>query len=190
MTGASEWHRAGIAVCGVTLVLLVAAGIRFIAPPRPDHARRSPSMEMATVPTVDMAPPARTSPTSSDIAGEPATAQPRQHVAPPRRAGQVLADAVAVDGREDGKAPVLATPLVASFEIPEDSLRFEPMRLPVSTEFDELALPIAASDGGADRDAAGRGARQRDPVTAAFVTAGSAVAGGFRTAGRALRRAF
>ena len=189
MTDASEWHRAGVAVCGVTLVLLVAAGIRFIGPARQDPARRSPSTDMATAPTVGTAPPVQTSPTSADIPSEPLP-QPRRHVASPRLAGQVLADAIGLDALEDGNGPRLAAPLVPSLEIPENSLQFEPIRMPVSTEFDEPALPIAASDDGADRDRAARGARQRDPVTAPFVTAGSAVAGGFRTAGRALKRAF
>ena len=36
---ASEWRRAGIAVSGVTLVLLIAAGIHFLAPARPRTTR-------------------------------------------------------------------------------------------------------------------------------------------------------
>ena len=57
-------------------------------------------------------------------------------------------------------APPLATPLVASLEIPEDSLRLRADALPVTAEFDEPALPtVAASDSRSDRDAAMRGAR-------------------------------
>ncbi len=190
MTGASEWHRAVLALAGLTLVLLVAAGIHFIAPARPDPTRVVPSLETATVPTVATAPPLPTRPAVEDANDAP-TPQPRRRMPSPPTAAPVRPDAVAVDAWEqDVNAPPLATPLVASLEIPEDSLRFEPMRMPVTTEFDEPALPVAGGDGRSDRDAAMRRARQRDPVTAAFVTAGNAVAGGFRTAGRALKRAF
>jgi hypothetical protein len=60
----------------------------------------------------------------------------------------------------------------------------------MTVAFVEAPLPAAVAD--ADRKlepTAARGGR-RDPVTAAFATAGSAVAGGIRSAGRAMRRVF
>jgi hypothetical protein len=81
-------------------------------------------------------------------------------------------------------APVV---VAAAFEIPEESLRLESMRLSVSEEFVEAALPaLSVADGD---EASVRGGR-RDPVTAVFVTAGRSVAGGFRSAGRAVKRVF
>lgn len=190
MTGVSEWHRAVVAVSGVTLVLVVAAGIHFIAPARPDPARPRPSLETATAPTVSPVPPLRMSPTTFEGADDDrSTPQLPRRVAAPMKAAPVP-DVVAAELDEDVHARLRAMPRVASLEIPEDSVRLEPMRLPVTTDFDEPALPVPASDAPADRDAVVRGARPRDPVTAAFVTAGNAVAGGFRTAGRALKRAF
>ncbi len=87
-------------------------------------------------------------------------------------------------------APRLETPLVATLRIPEDTVRFEPMRLATSERFLEPPLPAVTGDHAEDRDTSAAHGTRRDPVTAAFVTAGSAVAGGFRSAGRAMKRVF
>jgi hypothetical protein len=200
LTGATEWHRAGIAISGVTLVLGIAAGIHFIAPPRSTQGDISPSTAAARLPTVAAAAPTFVPPTLvlrtfDETALEPLQlASPlRTRVLSPHQVEQVR-PAGAFDSLEpSGGAgePVLAAPLDASLEAPEDSLLLvAPMHMPVNAEFVEPALHAVESDSESSGDAAARVARQRDPVTAAFVTAGSAVAGGFRSAGRALRRAF
>jgi hypothetical protein len=83
-------------------------------------------------------------------------------------------------------APVV---VAAAFEIPEESLRLESLRLSVSEEFVEAPLP-ALSNAVADGDEASVRGGRRDPVTAVFVTAGRSVADGFRSAGRAVKRVF
>ena len=193
MTAASERRRAAIAVSGVTLVLLIAAGIHFIAP-----ARRAETTIARSVGTMlPQAPIAVTSSASSPVV-EPSDAQPPAAAAP-QRTRTVTArstkrsaddrDAAGSSARADD-APMLAVPLVASLEIPENSLRVEPMGMPVSADFVEPILLISEREPSGNRDSLARSERQRDPVTAAFVTAGNAVAGGFRSAGRALKRAF
>ena len=193
MTAASERRRAAIAVSGVTLVLLIAAGIHFIAPARPAETTIAPPVE-ALVP---QAPIAVTSSAPSP-AVEPSDTQPPAAAAPQRprdvtaRLAQRRADdrdaAASSSARADDS--MLAVPLVASLEIPENSLRVDSLGMPVSADFVEPILPISESEPSGHRDSLARSERQRDPVTAAFVTAGNAVAGGFRSAGRALRRAF
>ena len=80
-------------------------------------------------------------------------------------------------------------PRVATIEYPEDTVQFVPARLAMTAAFVETPLPAAVAD--ADRKLEPTAARgRRDPVTAAFATAGSAVAGGIRSAGRAMRRVF
>jgi hypothetical protein len=198
VTGATEWHRAGIAISGVTLVLGIAAGIHFIAPPRSTQGDISPSTAVTRLPTVAAAaptfvPPTLVLPTFDETALEPLQlASPlRPRVLSPHQVEQVRPPG-AIDSPSGGAGePVLAAPLVASLEAPEDSLLLvAPMLMPVNAEFVEPALHTVESDSAPGGDAAEPVARQRDPVTAAFVTAGSAVAGGFRSAGRALRRAF
>lgn len=195
MTAASEWHRAGLAVSGVTLVLLIAAGIHFITPPRPDRTVSSPAIATTTLPPVAAAAPAKASAVLAELATAPRfTLEPKLRFAATGRARQVLPDSIATDSRGSASNvhdAALGTPLVASGEIPELSLRLEPIRMPVSAEFGEPLLPSEIVDhNGTDREVIARDGRQRDPVTAAFVTAGNAVAGGFRSAGRALKRAF
>jgi hypothetical protein len=196
MSSATEWHRAGIAVSGVTLVLAIAASIHFIAPARSTPPDASPSTAVTTLPTVAAAAPTLVTPTLEEAAIE--SFQPasplRPRVSSPRQVKQVHPGAAALHSLAASRGadePVLASPLVASLEAPEDGLPLvEPMHMPVNAEFVEPALPTVARDSEPDGDAAARVARQHDPVTAAFVMAGSAVAGGFRSAGRALKRAF
>jgi hypothetical protein len=196
MSGASEWHRAGIAVSGVTLVLTIAAGIHFIAPARSTRADISPSTAMTTLPPVTAAAPTLVPPTFEEAAIEALRpARPlRLRVSFPLHVERTQPGTAAGDSLEPSRGadePMLAAPLVASLEVPEEGLLLvEPMHIPVNAEFVEPALPTVATDSEPDADAAERVARQRDPVAAAFVTAGSAVAGGFRSAGRALKRAF
>jgi hypothetical protein len=195
MSSGTEWHRAGIAVSGVTLVLAIAASIHFIAPARSTQTDASPSTAVTTLPTVAAAAPTLVTPTLEEATIE--SLQPvsplRSGVSSPRQVEQVHPGAAALHSfAPSGGAdePVLAVPLVASLEVPEDGLPLvEPMHMPVNAEFVEPALPTVARDSEPDSDAA-RVARQRDPVTAVFTMAGSAVAGGFRSAGRALKRAF
>lgn len=173
------------------MVLVIAAGIHFIAPERPTGTTVEPPSSTAA--------PAESAPAQSPPsavlarsgAEQPSPAAPRRLRPPSSRASRPSADAVgptapptlAVD------TPQFDAPLVASLEIPENGLPLESIGMPVSAEFVE---PLVMSDreGDGDRDDASRAGRPRDPVTAAFVTAGSAVAGGFRSAGRALKRAF
>ena len=80
-------------------------------------------------------------------------------------------------------------PRVATIEYPEDAVQFVPTRLTMPAAFVETPLPAAVADTNRNLEPpAPRG--RRDPVTAAFATAGSAVAGGIRSAGRAMRRVF
>jgi hypothetical protein len=199
VTGATEWRRAGIAISGVTLVLGIAAGIHFIAPPRSTQGDVSLSTAVTKLPTVAAAaptfvPPTLVLPTFEETAFEPIQlASPlRPRVLPPRQVQQVHRAGAAFDSLESSGGagePVHAAPLVASLEAPEDRLLLvAPMHMPMNAEFVEPALHTVESDSDSGGDA--RVARQRDPVNAAFVTTGSAVAGGFRSAGRALRRAF
>jgi hypothetical protein len=195
MSSGTEWHRAGIAVSGVTLVLAIAASIHFIAPARSTQTDASPSTAVTTLPTVAAAAPTLVTPTLEEAAIE--TLRPvsplRSRVSSPRQVEQVHPGAAALHSFAPSRGadePVLAVPLVASLEVPEDGLPLvEPMHMPVNAEFVEPALPTVARDSEPDGDAA-RVARQRDPVTAVFAMAGSAVAGGVRSAGRALKRAF
>jgi len=194
MTAASERRRAAIAVSGVTLVLLIAAAIHFITPPRRAETTIARSIE-ALLP---QAPTAVTSSAPSP-AVEPSDTQPPAAAAPQRpravtaRLAKRRADdrgAAASSSARADDAPMLAVPLVASLEIPENSMRVESLGMPVRADFVEPILPISEREPSGHRDSLARNERQRDPVTAAFVTAGNAVAGGFRTAGRALKRAF
>jgi hypothetical protein len=202
MTGASEWRRAAIAVTGVTLVLLIAASIHFLVPARPRQTPIAHSIATLPEPAPIIALPMRSLPTLRDASSEAAFAKaaadpqipapPRAlRLPPPRHVTPGLQDIVAEGtlNQEIG-TPALAEPLVARLEIPEDRLHVEPMRLPVSAEFAEPSLSVARERADESDGAVARAARQRDPVTAAFVTAGSAVAGGFRSAGRAIKRAF
>ena len=194
MTAASERRRAAIAVSGVTLVLLIAAGIHFIAPARRAERTIARSVE-ALLP---QAPTAVTSSASSPAvessdAQRPAAAAPQRTRAVTPRVAKRSADDRDTAGSSSAPADdptMLAVPLVASLEIPENSLRVESLRMPVSADFVEPILPISESEPSGQRGSLARSERQRDPVTAAFVTAGNAVAGGFRSAGRALKRAF
>jgi hypothetical protein len=201
MSSATEWHRAGIAVSGVTLVLAIAAGIHFIAPARATRADISPSTALTTLPAVAAAAPTLVPSTLVPPTFEEAVIEPLQRARPLRlrvsflpHVERVRPGTTAGDSLEPSRGadePMLAAPLVASLEVPEGGLLLvEPMHIPVSAEFVEPALPTVASVSEPDGDAVARVARQRDPVAAAFVTAGSAVAGGFRSAGRALKRAF
>jgi hypothetical protein len=193
VTGASEWRRAGIAVSGVTLVLLIAGAIHFLVPARPSGTPLARAIETVPEPAAITASPTPSRPMVNDVRHEQSMPAPQQplRMPPARHLKPGLQDVVAVGSpkREVG-APELAAPLVARLEIPEDTLQFEPMRMPVSPEFAVPALSVPLPASGDDQDAAARTAHQRDPVTAAFVTAGNAVAGGFRTAGRAIKRAF
>jgi hypothetical protein len=191
VTGASEWHRAGIAVSGVTLVLMIAAGIHFFAPARPDQGDQQAALVSVPGPQDVAAAPTQNLPVLDERTLEPtpSPATRRRVPAPPRsRTLRAAVDVESLDKLAD--APRLATPLVASLEIPEESVRFEPMRLSVSAEFVEPPLPADVPDDGSDREAPTARAAQRGPVTAALATAGSAVATGLRTAGRAVKRAF
>lgn len=85
MTAASERRRAAIAVSGVTLVLLIAAGIHFIAPARRAERTIARSVE-ALLP---QAPTAVTAGASSP-AVEPSDAQ-QPAAAAPQRARAVTA---------------------------------------------------------------------------------------------------
>jgi len=94
-----------------------------------------------------------------------------------------LADLDVEPARED-------MPRVATIEYPEETVQFVPTRLAMTATFVETPLPAAVADAPRNLEPpAARGAR-RDPVTAVFATAGSAVAGGIRSAGRAMRRVF
>jgi hypothetical protein len=188
MTGTSEWYRAGLAVSGVTIVLLIAAGIHFILPARSDRMANSPAPTATTRPVTPAA-----SIESSMVTAEPA---PTMQALPPSVARRPLKPTRRVPVNEDaanqlppgGNEPVFATPLALSLEIPEKSLLQEPILLAVSAEYVEL--PAAPSDDPGARDVIAPATRERDPVSAAVVTAGSAVASGFRSAGRAFKRAF
>jgi hypothetical protein len=191
MTGASEWHRAGIAVCGVTVVLVIAAGIHFFAPARPDRGDRQAALVGAPGPRNVATAPARNAPVLDERTPEPTPARATRRRVPAPQRSRTFREAGDVEWPDNvADAPRLAMPVVASLEIPEESVRFEGMRLSVSAEFVEPPMPTVEADDGSDPEAPTAGAARRGPVSAAFVTAGSAVAGGLRTAGRALKRAF
>lgn len=190
---ASEWRRAGIAVSGVTLVLFIAAGIHFLAPSKHDDSiRPAATMTHALELTDAGSSVVDRTPELSEHAVEPQTrtASLSRRVVPRR---------VRMSSREtlerrladrDVEPARVVMPRVATIEYPEDTVQFVPTRLAMSATFVETPLPAAVAD--ADRHLEpppARGAR-RDPVTAVFATAGSAVAGGFRSAGRAMRRVF
>jgi hypothetical protein len=189
---ASEWRRAGIAISGVTLVLIIAAGIHFLAPSKhDDSARPAATMTRALALTdagssvVDRAPElsehvfepqTRRAPSSRRVVPRPVRMSSREPME--RRLADVHVEPAGAD-----------MPRVATIEYPEGTVQFVPARL-ATAAFVETPLPAAVAD--ADRKLeppAARGGR-RDPVTAAFATAGSAVAGGIRSAGRAMRRVF
>jgi hypothetical protein len=187
---ASEWRRAGIAVSGVTLVLFIAAGIHFLAPSkRDDSARPAARVTRALEPTdagssvVD-----RTSELSEHVFEPQTRTRSSSRRVVPRRVRtssheRELADLDVEPARED-------MPRVATIKYPEETVQFVPTRLAMTATFVETPLPAAVADAPRNLEPpAARGAR-RDPVTAVFATAGSAVAGGIRSAGRAMRRVF
>ena len=81
-------------------------------------------------------------------------------------------------------------PRVATIEYPEDTVQFVPTRLAMTAMFVETPLPAAVADAPRNLEPPAARSPRRDPVTAVFATAGSAVAGGIRSAGRAMRRVF
>ena len=170
------------------MVLLIAAGIHFVAPARP--ARTIVESSSPTPSTAESAPPQSPELARSGTVQPPPAAPRRQRLASSRanRTSGDIGEPAASPTRVE--TPQFDTPVVASLEVPESSLPFESIGMPVSGEFVEPLVTPTDRESGDDRDAASRIGRQRDPVTAAFVTAGSAVAGGFRSAGRALKRAF
>jgi hypothetical protein len=189
MTGASEWRRAGLAVSGVTFVLIIAAGIHFFAPPPRNRAEQP-----VPVDTISAAANPTVVPEKVPVIDEAATDRSRTSAVARRRipsqGRRTLRAAIAVESPDRSvDAPRFSTPLIASPELLEHGMHFEPMRLSMSAAWIELPLPAVVADVGSAPRVSAHVAR-RGPVVAAFVTAGSAMAGGFRSAGRAIKRAF
>jgi hypothetical protein len=179
MITSSEQRRAAIACVGVMLVLAIAAGVHFIAPPRADDSLRPTLTSFMRLAPLELAP--RLAPRSIQVnlvrsAGSTA-----------RRATRVFEPTVvnAPSAPSESEAALeiaTGTPLGAGRALPEAMVFVAP----------EIAVPEPRSGKPASWPRPGIAARPapRGAVTSAFVTAGNAVAGGFRTAGRALKRAF
>jgi hypothetical protein len=178
MSTSSDQRRAGIAFVGVMVVLAIAAGVHFIAPPRADDSIRPTLTSIARAVPLELAPtlaPQSMRVTLVRSAGPTA-----------RRASRVLESTVvnAPSAPSESLAPLeiaTGTPLGAGRALPESMVFVAP----------EIAVPERQGEP-ASWSRSGIAARppQRGAMTSAFVTAGNAVAGGFRTAGRALKRAF
>ncbi len=179
MMTSSEQRRAGVAFLGVTVVLAIAAGIHFIAPPRPDDSIRH------TLTSIGRAVPLDFAPTLAPQSIRPTLMRSADRGL--RRASRVL-EPLVVNARAapaesaPPRVPATPTPLGAGRALPESMVFLSPH---IAFGESRQADTASSSRPGLIARPAPRGA-----VTSAFVTAGNAVAGGFRTAGRALKRAF
>jgi hypothetical protein len=178
MIASSEQRRAGIAVIGVTVVLAIAAGIHFVAPGRSDDP-----ISRAPLTSIARAVPTELAPTLGPQSIEPTVVR---HTRPSVRRRSPAFEPPIVDASAAGadSAAHVAAPvrLGAGRALPESMVFVAPSETFPETRWAETA---SSSEPGIVPHPSQRGA-----VTSAFATAGTAVAGGFRTAGRALKRAF